>query len=112
MVNRPPDPTARSTALSERHRSMLEFERTWWQLESPRDEVIRARFGCTADEYDAELHRVLELPEALAHDPIVVRRFDRRRQRRRRALLDVFDAGTGTSAETPFEQRESHSDEH
>jgi len=92
MVNRP----SGSAALSERHQAMLEFERTWWQLESPRDVVISARFGCSADEYDAELHRVLELPEALAHDPIVVRRFDRRRQRRRRALLD---------------QREGHSDD-
>jgi hypothetical protein len=78
------DPT-----LSERHRAMIDFERTWWRLETPRDDVIRARFRCTADEYYAELHRVLELPEAMAHDPVVVRRFHRRRQRRRRALLDA-----------------------
>ena len=74
--------------LTERHRQMLDFERTWWQFDEPRDDLIRARFGCTADEYYAELNRVLELPGAMAHDPLVVRRFHRRRARRRRMLHD------------------------
>jgi hypothetical protein len=74
---------------------MLEFERTWWQLDAPRDESIRARFGCSTDEYYAELNRVLELPEAMDHDPLVVRRFQRRRLRRRRGLLDPATATRG-----------------
>lgn len=73
--------------LTERDRAILDFERTWWQLDVPREEAIRERFGCTADDYDADLHRVLELPEAMDHDPLVVRRFQRRRLRRRRELL-------------------------
>lgn len=72
---------------------MLEFERTWWQLDDPRDDAIRARFGCTTDEYYAELNRLIEMPEAMAHDPLVVRRFQRRRARRRRALLDGRTGG-------------------
>ena len=72
---------------------MLDFERTWWQVDSPREEAIRARFDCSTDDYYAELNRVLELPEAMDHDPLVVRRFQRRRVRRRRDLL-----GPGTSA--------------
>ena len=74
--------------LTDRQRDMLDFERTWWQFDEPRDELIRARFACSADEYYAELNQVLELPGALAHDPLVVRRFHRRRLRRRRSLMD------------------------
>jgi hypothetical protein len=80
--------------LTDRQRDMLDFERTWWQFDDPRDEVIRARFGCSADEYYAELNQVLELPGAVAHDPLVVRRFQRRRLRRRRSLMD---SGSGAN---------------
>jgi hypothetical protein len=74
--------------LTDRQRDMLDFERTWWQFDDLRDEHIRARFDCSADEYYAELNQVLELPGAMAHDPLVVRRFQRRRLRRRRSLMD------------------------
>lgn len=72
--------------LTERQRAILDFERTWWQSDEPRDDAIRARFGVSADEYYVELNQVLELPGAMAHDPLVVRRFHRRRARRRRTL--------------------------
>ena len=72
--------------LTDRQRDMLDFERTWWQFDEPRDDLIMTRFGCSADEYYTELNGVLELPGAMAHDPLVVRRFQRRRVRRRRAL--------------------------
>lgn len=89
------DPEVPTSRLSERHRQMLEFERTWWQLDTPRDEAIRARFDCSTDDYYAELNRVLERPEAMDHDPLVVRRFQRRRLRRRRDLLDPATATRG-----------------
>ena len=41
--------------LTDRQRDVLDFERTWWQFDESRDELIRARFGCRPDEYDAEL---------------------------------------------------------
>ena len=85
--------------FTDRHRAMLDFERTWWQLDNPRDEAIRARFACTTDDYYAELNLVLELPEAMDHDPLVVRRFQRRRLRRRRSLLDPGTAATRGGAQ-------------
>ena len=88
----------KSGELTARQRDMLDFERTWWQFDEPRDELIRARFGCSADEYYSELSQVLELPAALAHDPLVVRRFHRRRLRRRRSLLDTGSTQPGASA--------------
>lgn len=72
--------------LTDRQREVLDFERTWWQSDEPRDDLIRARFGVSTDEYYAELNQVLDLPGAMDHDPLVVRRFQRRRARRRRTL--------------------------
>jgi uncharacterized protein DUF3263 len=74
--------------LTERQRAMLDFERTWWQFDDSRDAQIRARFGCRPDEYDAELDEVLAHPGAMRHDPLVVRRYQRRRLRRRRTLIE------------------------
>lgn len=88
--------------LTDRQRDMLDFERTWWQSDDPRDELIRVRFDCSADEYYAELNQVLELPGAFIHDPLVVRRFNRRRLRRRRSLMD------GTSAASRGRQGGAH----
>ena len=80
------DDDRNGSGLTDRQRDMLDFERTWWRFDEPRDDLIRARFDCTTDEYYAELNQVIELPGAMAHDPLVVRRFHRRRTRRRRML--------------------------
>ena len=79
--------------LTDRQRQLLDFERTWWQFDESRDELITARFGCSPDEYDAELDEVLDHPGAMHHDPLVVRRFQRRRLRRRRALIEGHTKG-------------------
>jgi len=80
--------------ISERHRAMLDFERTWWSEDEPKVVLIRARFQCSVDEYYAELNELLEQPEAMEHDPLMVRRLARHRVRRRRERLD-----TGTDAQ-------------
>jgi hypothetical protein len=82
--------------LSERHAAMLAFERSWWNNDESREQVIRARFQCSPEEYHAELTQVLEDPAALDHDPLVVRRLKRLRARARKARLDgVASTGTG-----------------
>ena len=75
--------------ITERQQAILEFERTFWTYDDPKETVIRARFQCSADEYYAELNELLELPAALEHDPLVVRRLQRQRVRRRRERLDT-----------------------
>ena len=74
--------------LSERSAAMLDFERAWWNIDEPRDQVIRARFQCSPEEYHAELTTVLDDPAAMDHDPLVVRRLKRLRLRARKARLD------------------------
>ena len=49
---------------------MLDFERAWWNNDEPRDQVIRARFQCSPEEYHAELTTVLDDPAAMEHDPM------------------------------------------
>lgn len=80
--------------INERQQAMLEFERNFWMFDEPKESLIRARFQCSADEYYAQLNDLLELPEAMDHDPLVVRRLQRQRLRRRRERLD-----TGTEAQ-------------
>lgn len=77
--------------INERHQAMLEFERTFWTFDEPKETLIRARFQCSADDYYSELNELLESPDALAHDPLVVRRLQRQRVRRHR---ERFETGT------------------
>jgi hypothetical protein len=85
--------------LSERHAAMLDFERSWWTNEDPRDLVIRGRFQCSPDEYHAELTTVLDDPAAMDHDPMVVRRLKRLRLRARKLRHDgSSDATNGRHA--------------
>ena len=74
---------------TERQQAMLEFERTFWTFDDPKETLVRARFQCSIDEYYAQLNDLLEQPEALAHDPLVVRRLQRQRVRRRRERLET-----------------------
>jgi hypothetical protein len=68
--------------------AMLDLERTAWTLTEEKDQVIRETFACSVPTYYGELNELLELPEAMAYDPMVVRRLRRLRDRRRRARLD------------------------
>jgi hypothetical protein len=90
----PPSSGKAVRVIDERQQAMLEFERTFWTFDEPKEMLVRARFQCSADEYYAELNELLELPGALEHDPLVVRRLQRQRVRRRRERLD-----TGTDAQ-------------
>jgi hypothetical protein len=74
--------------LSDRQKAILDFERSWWTSDVAKDSRIEELFGCDAVAYYQELNVVLEQEDALAYDPLVVRRLRRLRDRRRRARLD------------------------
>ena len=87
--------------LTERERALMEFEGSWWTRDDAKDTLVRATFACSLDEYYQELNRLIDVPAALIHDPLVVRRLVRLRDRRRRARTDgppqVDDARGGTT---------------
>ena len=70
--------------LSARDRAILDFERTWWQLGSPKGVAIREQLGLSTTRYYALLRVLSESPAAQAYDPLVVLRLRRRRAEQRR----------------------------
>ena len=73
------------SALDERSRDVIDFEREAWKLTVTKERAIRERFGFSPSRYHQLLHRIIDRPEALAYDPMVVRRLRRVREARRRA---------------------------
>lgn len=81
--------------LSDRDKSILDFERGWWRLPGSKEAAIRERFGLSTTRYYELLSTLLDSREALEYDPLVVRRLRRLRDRRRRARFE------GRSADGP-----------
>jgi hypothetical protein len=79
--------------LTERELAIIQFESSWFTLDEDRHDAIRARFACSAEDYNLELNRVIDHPAALLADPLVVRRLRRHRERRRRAIIEGTAAG-------------------
>ncbi len=69
--------------MTETDAAMLDFERQRWAHPGAKDAAIRERFGIPAWTYYAQLGRLLDDPEAEAHDPQTVRRLRRLREARR-----------------------------
>lgn len=65
--------------LSDRDRAFLAFEAEWRRHGGAKEEAIRAEFDLPPARYYQLLGRLLDDPEALAHDPMLVRRLRRRR---------------------------------
>ena len=75
-------------ALSDRERAILDFERSWWTLDGPKEAAIRERFELSPARYYQLLGSLVESSDAIAYDPLVVRRLRRLRERRRRARFE------------------------
>jgi hypothetical protein len=71
--------------LSEREREILSFERQWWKYAGAKEEAIRELFGISATRYYQMLNSLIDRPEALAHDPMLVKRLRRLRTARHQA---------------------------
>lgn len=70
------------SALSERDRRVLDFERQWWQHAGAKEQAIRQTFGLSAARYYQVLGALIESPAALVHDPMLVKRLQRMRDAR------------------------------
>lgn len=81
----PPEHDAPPSALSERDRAMLDFERQWWRYAGSKEEAIRAQFEINATRYFQLLNTLLDSPDALAYDPLLVKRLRRLRDARQKA---------------------------
>jgi Protein of unknown function (DUF3263) len=74
--------------LARRERAILDFERAWWKESGPKNRAIRTRFGLSASRYYEVLDHLIDDPDALAHDPLLVKRLRRNRAARRRQRFE------------------------
>jgi hypothetical protein len=80
-----PEEPASSGELSAREREILEFERQWWKFAGAKEQAVRELFDMSSTRYYQLLNALIDRPEALAHDPMLVKRLRRVRQTRQRA---------------------------
>ncbi len=67
-----------------RWQDILDFERNWWKVSVRKELAVRTRFGMSGARYYQLLNRLIDQPEALEHDPMLVQRLRRLREARRR----------------------------
>ena len=82
-----PVPNGESSAigqLTEREREILSFERQWWKYAGAKETAIRDLFDLSATRYYQTLNALIDRPEALVHDPMLVKRLRRLRASRQR----------------------------
>jgi hypothetical protein len=70
--------------LSARDAEILTFERQWWKFAGAKEQAIRDKFQMSATRYYQILNALIDKPEALAQDPLLVKRLRRLRATRQR----------------------------
>ena len=80
--------------LSRRDREILDFERSWWTRSGVKETAIVDEFSLSASRYYQILGELLDDAEALAYDPLLVRRLRRARDRRRRTRIEGHSVGS------------------
>ncbi len=71
--------------LSERDREILAFERQWWKYAGSKEQAIRELFEMSSTRYYQVLNALIDNPEALREDPMLVKRLRRLRTQRQRS---------------------------
>lgn len=85
MVTRPEAARDSAPGLPERDERILDFEREWWRHAGAKEEAIRGEFGFSVARYYQLLNALIDSPDAVRHDPMLVRRLQRAREARTRA---------------------------
>jgi len=78
-------PPLEDSALTDRDREILAFERQWWKYAGAKEQAVRDLFDMSATRYYQVLNALIDRPAALEQDPMLVKRLRRMRQSRQRA---------------------------
>jgi len=70
--------------LGRLEREILAFEGKWWKYAGAKEQAVRELFAMSATRYYQVLNALIDRPEALAADPLLVRRLRRLRASRQR----------------------------
>ncbi|EFQ82503.1 hypothetical protein HMPREF0063_11712 [Aeromicrobium marinum DSM 15272] len=76
--------TSVAETLSDRDREILALERLWWQYAGAKEQAIRDKFDMSATRYYQVLNALIDREDALAFDPLLVKRLRRLRAQRAR----------------------------
>jgi hypothetical protein len=88
--------------LRDRDIQILDFEREWWHHAGAKEAAIRSQFSLSAARYYQLLNAVIDLPGALRHDPMLVKRLLRARDARTRARSErAFTRNGNDGAPSP-----------
>lgn len=68
--------------LTEQEAAILDFEQDWRPARGSRDQEVRERFGISTPRYFQLLNQLLDRPEALERNPLLVRRLRRLHEQR------------------------------
>ena len=71
--------------LTRREHDILAFERQWWKFAGVKEDAIKELFSMSATRYYQVLNALVDRPEALAADPMLVKRLRRLRASRQKA---------------------------
>ncbi|MEO6604751.1 MAG: DUF3263 domain-containing protein [Aeromicrobium sp.] len=80
-----PASTVAAESLSDRDREILALERLWWQYAGAKEQAIREKFDMSATRYYQVLNALIDREDALAFDPLLVKRLRRLRAGRQRS---------------------------
>jgi hypothetical protein len=84
-ANRSGDDSEIADGLTRREHDILAFERQWWKYAGAKEEAIKELFAMSATRYYQVLNALVDRPEALAADPMLVKRLRRLRASRQKA---------------------------
>ena len=79
-----PSAPAAAAGLTERETEILAFERQWWKYAGAKEAAVRDLFDMSATRYYQVLNALIDRPEALVADPMLVKRLRRLRATRQR----------------------------
>jgi Protein of unknown function (DUF3263) len=71
--------------LDRREREILAFESQWWKYAGAKEQAVRELFDMSPTRYYQVLNALMDKPEAMAADPLLIRRLRRLRAGRQRS---------------------------
>ncbi len=73
--------------FGDKERQILEFERFWWKYAGAKERAIKDSLDMSGTRYYQLLNQIIDMPDAVAYDPILVKRLQRLRAFRQRERL-------------------------
>lgn len=72
------------SSLSPRDQEILAFEHRWWKYAGAKEQAVKELFDLSPTRYYQILNQLIDSDDALAHDPMLIKRLRRQRANRQR----------------------------